>query len=78
MSTIHIVDIAKDFIEKIRKRPAKTSINARIIRKVFSDEHIKKLEIPQFINDYNYYMGGVNLTNQFRAAYETHKAICRN
>jgi hypothetical protein len=78
MSTIHIVDIAKDFIEKIRKRPTKTLINTRIIRKVFSDKHIKKLEIPQFIDDYNYYIGGINLINQFRAAYETYKAICRN
>ena len=23
-------------------------------------------------------MGGVDLVNQFRAAYETHRAICRN
>jgi hypothetical protein len=46
MSTIHIVDIAKDFVEKTRKRPAKTLTNARIVRKVFSDEHTKKLEIP--------------------------------
>jgi hypothetical protein len=46
MSTIHIVDIVKDFIKKIRKRPVKTLINVRIIRKVFSDKHTKKLEIP--------------------------------
>jgi hypothetical protein len=78
MSTIHTVDTVKDFIEKTRKRPAKTSTNARIVRKVFSDEHTKKLEIPQFIDDYNHHMGGVDLANQFRAAYETHKATCRN
>ena len=78
MSIIYIVDIAKDFIEKIRKRPIKTLINARIIRKVFSDKHIKKLEIPQFINDYNDYIRGINLINQFKVIYKTYKAINKN
>jgi hypothetical protein len=57
------VDIVKDFIEKSRKRLAKTLTNARIIRKAFSSKHIKKLEIPLFINDYNYYIRGVNFAN---------------
>ena len=57
------MDIVKDFIEKSRKRLAKTLTNARIIRKAFSSKHIKKLEIPLFINDYNYYIRGVNLAN---------------
>jgi len=78
MSSIYIVDIVKDFIEKLRKRPAKTLTNARIARKAFSSEHIKKLEIPLFIDDYNHYIGGVNLANQFRVAYETYKATFRN
>jgi hypothetical protein len=78
MSSIHIVDIVKDFIEKSRKRPTKTSTNARIIQKAFSSKHTKKLEIPLFIDDYNHYMGGVNLANQFKAAYETHKATFKN
>jgi hypothetical protein len=72
------VDIVKDFIEKSRKRSAKTLTNARIVQKAFGSEHTKKLEIPLFIDDYNYYMGGVDLANQFRVAYETYRATFRN
>jgi hypothetical protein len=57
------VDIVKDFIEKSRKRLAKTLTNARIIQKAFSSKHTKKLEIPLFIDDYNYYIRGVNFAN---------------
>jgi len=78
MSSIYIVNIVKDFIEKSRKRLTKTLTNARIARKAFSSEHIKKLEIPLFIDDYNHYIGGVNLANQFKAAYKTHRATFRN
>jgi len=53
----------KNFIKKSRKRLAKTLTNAQIAQKAFSSEHIKKLEIPLFINDYNYYIRGVNLAN---------------
>ena len=63
MSSIHIVDIVKDFMEKSRKRLAKTLTNARIARKAFGSEHTKKLEIPLFIDDYNYYIRGVDLAN---------------
>ena len=75
---MHTIDKAEDFTEKARKRLVKTSINGRIIRKVFRDKHIKELLIPRFINDYNQYMGGVDLANQFREAYETHKPTFRN
>jgi len=71
------VDKAEDFREKARRRPAKTSINKRIIRKVFKDDYIKDLQIPCFINDYNQYIRGVDLVNQFREAYKTHKPTLR-
>jgi hypothetical protein len=37
------VDKAEDFREKARRRPVKTSINGRIVRKVFEDDYIKDL-----------------------------------
>jgi hypothetical protein len=77
LSNIHTVDKADDFREKVRKRPAKTSTNRRIVRRVFGSNYAKELQIPCFINDYNHYMGGVDLANQFREAYETHKPTCR-
>ena len=78
LSNIHTVNRAEDFREKQRRRPAKTSTNRRIVRKVFGDNYIKELQIPCFINDYNYYIGGVDLANQFRESYETHRATLRN
>ena len=71
------MDKAEDFREKVRRRPAKTSINGRIVRRVFGDDHEKALQIPCFIDDYNQYMGGVDLANQFREAYETHRPTFR-
>ena len=78
LSNIHTVHNADDFREKVRKRPAKTSTNRRIIRQVFSNNTTKELQIPCFINDYNQHIGGVDLTNQFRESYETHKPTLRN
>jgi hypothetical protein len=43
LSNIHTVDKAEDFREKVRRRPVKTSINGRIVRRVFSDDHKKAL-----------------------------------
>jgi hypothetical protein len=53
LSNIYIVDKAEDFREKARRRPAKTSTNGRIVRKVFKNEYTKVLQIPCFIDDYN-------------------------
>jgi hypothetical protein len=72
------VDKAEDFVEKKRKRPAKTSTNSRLIRDVFRTESVKELRIPSFIDDYNQNIGGVDLANQFKEAYETHKPSFRN
>ena len=77
LSNIHIVDKVEDFQEKARNRPIKILTNRRIIRKVFRSEHTKNLQIPYFINNYNHYIGGINLINQFREAYETYKPIFR-
>jgi hypothetical protein len=78
LSNIHIVDKAEDMVERKRRRPAKTSTNGRIVREVFGTDSVKELRIPCFIDDYNQNMGGVDLANQFREAYETHKPSLRN
>jgi hypothetical protein len=77
LSNIYIVDKAEDFREKARRRPAKTSTIRRIVQKVFGSDHIKDLQIPCFIDDYNQYIGGIDLANQFRESYETHKPTLR-
>ena len=73
LSNVYTINQAKDFREKVKKRPTKTLTNSRIVRRVFGDNHKKELQIPCFIDDYNYYIGGVNLANQFRELYETYR-----
>jgi hypothetical protein len=72
------MDKAEDYVERKRKRPVKTLTNGALVRWVFENELVKELRIPCFIDDYNQHMGGVDLANQFREAYETHKPSFRN
>jgi hypothetical protein len=72
------VNKAEDWVERKRRRPTKTSINRHLIQGVFRDNPVKKLLIPCFINDYNQNMGGIDLANQFREVYKTHKPGLRN
>jgi len=78
LTTVHTVHKATDIIIKKHKRSAKTSTNAAITRKSFGDEIIKDFNIPTFINDYNMNMNGVNLANQYRETYKTHRPIYRS
>jgi hypothetical protein len=78
LSNIHTIDKAEDWVERKRRRPAKTSTNGHLVRGVFGDNPVKELPIPCFIDDYNQNMGGVDLVNQFREAYETHKPSFKN
>ncbi|KAL1953145.1 hypothetical protein VTO42DRAFT_3545 [Malbranchea cinnamomea] len=75
LSTLHSPTA---FIAQKRKRPAKTSTNEALVRRVFGDEVIKELDIPAFINDYNHYMGAVDVSNQLRANYTVHRKTYRN
>jgi hypothetical protein len=57
------VDKVEDWVERKRKRPAKTSTNGRIMQEVFGTDPVKELRIPCFINDYNQNIGGIDLAN---------------
>ena len=63
MTTGHI---PTEKITRNRKRPKKTSTNSTIAREVFDGQHRKELEIPLFIDCYNYYINSVNVANQLR------------
>jgi hypothetical protein len=78
LSNIHTVYTVNNFVARQRKRPAKTSTSDNIVRTVFKDNPIKKLLILVFIDDYNHNIKGVNILNQLREAYKTHKATRRN
>ena len=56
-----------------RKRPAPTSTNAHILRPVFGDLVRKWLQIPLAIDQYNHYMGGVDVADQLRKNMTVHR-----
>lgn len=78
LSTVHTVNQANDIIERQRRRPAHTSTSALITRPIFGKDAVKTLPIPMIIDDYNHYMGGVDIANQLRAEYTTHKPTYRS
>jgi hypothetical protein len=47
------MDKVKDWIERKRRRLAKTFTNSCFVREVFRDTLVKELLIPCFIDDYN-------------------------
>jgi hypothetical protein len=57
MTTGHRIE-PKTF--RMRKRPKKTALNAKITREPFGDKSTKILLIPTFIDDYNHYIGGID------------------
>jgi hypothetical protein len=75
LSTVHS---AFEYILSNRRRPAKTSTNAAIARAPFGDAVRAQLEIPILIHDYNHHMGGIDIANQYRSSYETHRKSERN
>ena len=58
-------------IERQRRRPAKSAINARTSRMVFSNAVVKNLTIPDYIDIYNHFMNGVDIVDQLRSYYNT-------
>ena len=50
-----------------------TASGARQTRKVFGDKVEKELPIPDFINEYNCYMCGVDIADQLRSYFNTQR-----
>ena len=68
------VSTGRKKIKRLRRRPAKTATNARTSRAIFGpDEARKELAIPEFIDQYNHYMNGVDNADQLRCYYNTQK-----
>ena len=64
------IDTKRQYVEKKRRKFAKTTINAKISKVVFDNESIKTLSISKSIDLYNYYMNEMNVTNQLRNYYD--------
>jgi Transposase IS4 len=65
-------------IVRSRRRPQLTSTNGPLVRKVFGNESCKSLPIPVFIDDYNHFIGSVNIADQFRIYYSTQRIAFRS
>jgi len=79
LSTVHDLEKSTSWVEKLRRKPRETSTNAAAARKPFSDrEHRKLLSIPKIDNDYNQYMGSVDIADQLRSYFSTQRVAHRN
>lgn len=79
LSTVHTVNQVADNVRRWRKRPQETSINAANARKPFNGLGARaELEIPRYIDEYNFNMGGVDIADQHRSAYKTQRKALRN
>src|SRR3954453_13744681 len=77
LSTIHQIDGNENRIERIRRQPRETSINAAKVRAIFRNSSKKFLPIPVVIDDYNHFMGGVDIADQLRGHYGTQLPVRR-
>jgi len=77
LSTIHQINGDENRIERIRRRPRETSTNANKVQTVFGSLSKKSLPIPIVIDDYNHFMGGVDIADQLRGYYSTQLSVRR-
>ena len=51
-------------IKRKRKRPRVAKNNKRHVQKIWGDNDAAEIFIPTLIDDYNYWMGGVNVVDE--------------
>ena len=61
VSTIHNVT---DKFKRGRRRPRQTATNKNHVKEVWGQNAKVDIEIPRVIDDYNHWMGGVDLADQ--------------
>ena len=63
----------RDIVTRLRRRLIKIAINARTSRALFLEKNVKELNIPEFINLYNYFMNNIDVADQLRLYYTTQR-----
>ena len=69
MLFINTISDNRKTVKRLRRRSVKIAINIYTSKAVFREITIKELNIPEFINIYNYYINEVDNTNQLRYYY---------
>ena len=75
VSTLHKVGKT---IKRMRKRPRKTVNNKNHVDRVWGDQGKVQIYIPTLIDNYNYWMGGVDVSDQRIAYYQPNLRCRRN
>eukprot|EP00957_Ditylum_brightwellii_P126561 9645860-Ditylum_brightwellii.AAC.1 len=60
-STIHPVG---KIVQRTRKRPRETQNNQRQVDEIWGENGTAKVHISMFIDNYTYWIGGVNINDQ--------------
>ena len=64
-------------IKRKRKRPRVTQNNRAHVNKIWGDKGATDIYIPTMIDDYNYWMGGVDVADQRIAYYHPSNLVCQ-
>ena len=64
-------------IKRNRKRPRVTQNNRRHVQRIWGDQGATEIFIPTLIDDYNYWMGGVDVADQRISYYHPTKLVCQ-
>ena len=65
-------------IVRERKRPRVTIKNKKHVNKIWGNEPVKRISIPKVVDDYNHWMGGVDLVDQRISYYHADLRCYRN
>jgi hypothetical protein len=74
MSTIYS---GRGFVIRKHKRPAKGTDGYTSSTDAFGKDWERMVNIPDFINDYNHYMHGVDIADQFRSFFKVGRKCYR-
>ena len=69
MLFISTVNNSRDTISRLQRRPIKIATNTRTLRALFKESYVKQLNIPEFIDLYNYFINNINIIDQLRSYY---------
>ena len=73
VSTLHKIG---NEIKRKRKRPRVTQNNRNHVKEIWGDKGATDIKIPTLIDDYNHWMGGVDVADQQISYYHPSKLVC--